>query len=214
MRSLLFASSVVLFVTACKKDEDPAPSPAPGPSYGVSDFSKLAVGNYWVYQKSNLDTAGNVSSVTANYDSVFVSGTSVVNGNTYAVLSKAVNGTVIPGMEELRRDSADCVVDGHGRIMFRYGVFDQIAWTYVDPFVFQYDWYLSGAMSAISVAAGTFNAHGLNCELTQVGNLVPPPTDRDFVSWWAPSVGKVREDSYYYSSGTGIRRDLVRYYVQ
>lgn len=214
MRSLLFASSVVLFVTACKKDEDPAPSPAPGPSYSVSDFSKLAVGNYWVYQKSNLDTAGNVSSVTANYDSLFVSGTSVVNGNTYAVLSKALNGTVIPGMQELRRDSADCIVDGNGRIVFRYGVFDQIAWTYVDPFVFQYEWYLSSAINTINVPAGTFSAHSLNCELTQLGNIPVPPTDRDLVTWWAPGVGKVRDDSYYALSGTGVRRDLVRYLVQ
>lgn len=214
MRTLLPVLALTVTVCACSKDEEPAPSPAPGPSYGVSDFSKLAVGNYWVYQRSNLDTAGNVSGVTANYDSLFVSGTADVNGVTYTVLSKAVNGTVIPGMQELRRDSADCVVDGNGRIVFRYGVFDQVAWTYVDPFVFQYQWYLSSATTAINVVAGTYNAHSLNCELTQLGTIPVPPTDRDQITWWAPGVGKVRDDAYYVASGTGVRKDLVRYSVQ
>lgn len=214
MRTLLPVLVLAVGVSACSKDEDPTPSPAPGPSYGVSDFSQLAVGNYWVYQKSNLDTAGNVSAVTANYDSLFVSGTTDVNGVTYAVLSKALNGTVILGMEELRRDSADCMVDGNGRIVFRYGVFDQIAWTYVDPFVFRYEWYLSSATNTINVPAGTFSAHSLNCELTQLGTIPVPPADRDQLTWWAPGVGKVRDDSYYALSGTGVRRDLVRYLVQ
>ena len=207
----------VLFVVAaaCKKD-DAAPTPpiTPSPSSTISDFSLLETGNYWVYQRSALDTAGNVSNMTSNMDSLFISGTTEMNGNTWAILSKALNGTVIPGMEELRRDSADCVVDGNGEIVFRYGVFDQPAFTTVEPTVFEYDWYVSGVTTPITVPAGTFDAHALNCEVTQVGPLVPPPSDRDFVSWWASGTGKVRDDQYYYSSGTGVRRDLVRYLVQ
>lgn len=214
MRTLLPAVFLSVLAAACGKDEDPAPSPAPGPSYDVSDFSKLAIGNYWVYQRSNLDTAGNVSSVTANYDSLFVSGTTDVNGITYAVLSKAQNGVVNPGMEELRRDSADCLVDGNGRIVFRYGVFDQVAWSNSEPNVFQYDWVVSSATSSINVEAGNFHAHELGCSITALGAIPVPPDDRDREMWWAPGVGKIRDDAYYALSGTGIRRDLVRYYVQ
>lgn len=215
MRYLHLIPALFVLATACKKDDAAPDTPAdPAPSSTISDFSLLQTGNYWVYQRSTLDTAGNVSGITSNFDSLFISGTMDVNGNTYAILSKALNGTVIPGMQELRRDSADCLVDGNGRIVFRYGVFDQLAWTFVDPFVFQYDWYVTGQTSPLSVPGGTFDAHALNCELSQVGTLPPPPTDRDFVSWWAAGTGKVRDDQYYYSSGTGVRRDLVRYYVQ
>lgn len=215
MRFAHLAPVGLLLITACKKDASPNPAPGePAPNYAVSDFSLLETGNYWVYQRSNLDTAGNVSGMTGNYDSLFVSGTMDVNGITYAILSKAVNGVVNPGMQELRRDSADHMVDGNGKILFRYGVFDELAWMYVDPFIFQYEWYVTGATTPLVVPAGTFDAHTLSCELTQIGTLIPPATDRDLVSWWAAGVGKVRDDQYYYNSGTGIRRDLVRYYVQ
>lgn len=215
MRTLQAVLIASVLASGCNKEDEPTgPMPPPQPSYSVGDFSLLEPGNYWVYQRISLDTAGNIANVSDDYDSLFISGTAAVNGYTYAVLSKALNGLVNPNLQELRRDSADCIVDGSGRIIFRYGVFDQLAWTYVDPMIFQYDWYLSSATSAISVAAGTFDAHAMNCELTQVGGLVPPPTDRDAVYWWTPGVGKVREDLYYYSSGTALRRDLVRYNVQ
>ena len=55
---LLFAS--LLLLTACKKETDAQTTPSdPSPSASISDFSKLAVGNYWVYERVKIDSMGN-----------------------------------------------------------------------------------------------------------------------------------------------------------
>lgn len=52
-------ASLLILVSSCnkEKEEDPGPTPTT-----IADVSLLAVGNYWVYERVNLDSNGLVSS--------------------------------------------------------------------------------------------------------------------------------------------------------
>jgi hypothetical protein len=210
IRNSLIAIVVMAAIVGCRKDEGGG---AP-PSYTISDFSLLEPGNYWIYQRTLLDSSGNPTGVSPDLDSIWVSGTAMHNGEQYAVLSRAYTGTMVASPHGWRRDSADCVVDSSGVIIFRYGVFDKPGWSTYVPGYFEFEWTVTGIPVPRTVPAGTFSAYYVKGNSVQLGALPPVPDDHESQYWMAPNVGKVREELYYALSGTGFTNELVRYYVQ
>ncbi len=71
-----------LVVSGCSKDEGPTQPSQP------KNYMPLAVGNWWVYSRVELDTSGNVRPGTERRDSVVVVGTVQKAGKTaYALVS-------------------------------------------------------------------------------------------------------------------------------
>ncbi|MBA3971888.1 MAG: hypothetical protein H0X46_07040 [Bacteroidetes bacterium] len=114
---LLFAAVSTLFFS-CKKDDNitPAAPPSPPAPTVYSDYSNLAVGNYWIYERFNIDSSGNATP-QGIYDSCYVESDTVINGNTYYFyLQPSIFGS---GMQNrLLRDSLHYIIDPYSKIWF------------------------------------------------------------------------------------------------
>lgn len=100
--------------SSCKKDNDETAAPVPV-SENI-DYTPYATGNYWVYERYRIDTNG-IETPLGIYDSCYVSGDTIVNGNQYFILVKPdyLSGD---NEEYLLRDSLDYLIDLAGEIQF------------------------------------------------------------------------------------------------
>ena len=213
--SLLLPALFLLTITACKKDDDEAPVPTPPTPMDVSEFSQLEPGNYWVYERRQVDSMDVVQGAGVSVDSVFVAGDTALNGQTYTMLRKATNG-VLSNYRVYRRDSADCVVDDAYFIHFASNTFDQILEsTYTGgPNGLQVDYSVSSTPVTMTTPAGTFNCYVVNGAMTSIGTF---PVIAEWKSpryYWAAGVGRVRWTDYFAFGDLGNRFELVRYSVQ
>ncbi len=82
MRYILIAliSASVVLLNSCKKDKDE--SAASVPSNAAADYTPFKTGNYWVYERYQIDSSGNATAKGV-FDSTYVTGDTVINGNTY-----------------------------------------------------------------------------------------------------------------------------------
>lgn len=114
-RSVLFILSAFAFLYSCKKDSntlDNFVTPTPQPTYG--NYSKLAVGNYWIYQRSTLTPAGVYIPITV--DSCYISKDTMIGGMKYYVyMEPAPSGSGM--IQHLYRDSLHYILDLH-KIVF------------------------------------------------------------------------------------------------
>lgn len=104
-------------IYSCKKDDKTIePSPAnPTTTYG--NFSQLKVGNYWVYERFNVDSNG--TSTTQNvFDSCYVEKDTNINNNTYFKIVKP--HPYLSNQKEIMflRDSSHYTVNSNGKIIF------------------------------------------------------------------------------------------------
>ncbi len=79
---------------------------------GAGNFAPMAVGNYWVYDVSWIDSLGNVDFL--NWDSTYISGDTSLNGNVYYIYKTSSSALFI----QLLRDSASYIVDESGEVFF------------------------------------------------------------------------------------------------
>lgn len=197
-------------MAACRTDEDDvaAPQPAPTPPLEVASFSNLAVGNYWVYQQYSVDSADNVIQ-TLSVDSFFVTGDSVVNGETYAIVHR---NTLSPIGTELWRDSAGYVITADHEVVFCADPLDQLIYTEVrGPVGVQLDYTVYSTPESITVAAGTFSTLKMQAEITSIGGFPEMADWRRPRSYWAEDIGRVRYYEFFAFNPLGNRYDLVRY---
>ncbi|MBL7944803.1 MAG: hypothetical protein JNN32_01990 [Flavobacteriales bacterium] len=204
---------VLSTLAACQPDEDEvvAPLPPPAPqNLEVTAFSNLAIGNYWIYQRYRVDSADNVASVLT-VDSIFISGDSVVNGETYWKVHRNV---MTPNWTYLWRDSAGYVVTEDHEVVFCADPMDQLIYTEVEgPVGVQLDYTVYSTPETITVEAGTFSAYRMQAEITSIGGFPELADWRSPRSYWAEDVGRVRYYEFFAFDPLGIRYDLVRYDV-
>lgn len=126
MKQFLFVFVLAMFLFSCTKKEASVSEtnpPANSPSYSISDYTQLTVGNYWVYNVYSVDTLGNETFI--GNDSCYVKKDTVVKGYTYAVV---VNSPANWSGDSiiLLRDSSTCLIDQHGIIYFGTNNFNTI----------------------------------------------------------------------------------------
>ena len=199
-------------LAACRPDEDDvaAPQLLPPPDLEVVAFSNLETGNFWVYQRYKVDSADNILEVYG-VDTLFVSGDSVVNGETYA---KVYRDGIPPNMGLLWRDSAGCVVTADHKILFCADPMDEVIYTvFQGPVGVILDYSVYSTPESVTVAAGTFSTYKMQCEITSIGGFPEQPDWKRLRSYWAEGVGRVRYYEFFSASPNGYRYDLVDYYV-
>ncbi|MFH0893027.1 MAG: hypothetical protein V2A54_01225 [Bacteroidota bacterium] len=106
--------SAALF-QSCKKDNETVITPTPAPEEST-DYSNLSIGNYWVYQRFDVDGSGNA--IASNvYDSCYVEKDTTINSNTYfKVIRPVPYGSA--ASYSYQRDSSNYLVNSHGDILF------------------------------------------------------------------------------------------------
>jgi hypothetical protein len=73
---LAFAATLVFGLGACS-DDDPVTPPS-----GNTDYAPTTTGSYWVYEKHNLDSAGNTTTQGMTTDSTVVGSQTTINNQT------------------------------------------------------------------------------------------------------------------------------------
>jgi hypothetical protein len=105
----------ILFVlsgASCKKDKPVLTST--GTITTSHNYGKLAIGNYWIYQRFKIDNIGVVTPLNI-YDSCYISKDTIMNGKIYFEMHRPnTYGTFYSYL----RDSSDCILDNYGRIKF------------------------------------------------------------------------------------------------
>jgi hypothetical protein len=185
------------------------------------DYTKLKVGNYWIYERLLIDTAGNetpYSNTGPTYDSCFVEKDTVMSGKTYFKFWRT-NSIGIPYCSFLR-DSLSYTVDQYGFIAFSSQDFSRVFRHY---FVLGNPADTMAAITEqmadknvpITVPAGTF----VTDDFKQIWDMYP-----NYVGRFSPKVAHSRYAEhvgivlnvliYYIGEPYSAEQKLVRYHVQ
>jgi hypothetical protein len=121
-------------------------------------YSALSTGNYWVYEKYQIDDLGN-EILLDGLDSCYVEKDTIINGLVYY---KMVRPHIVPSkINSYLRDSSDCIVDSTGRIIFSYSHNQEILFVdyitaSVTDTICRVEYYMENNYGNINVSAGNF----------------------------------------------------------
>ena len=209
--STLFFLSLFIILFSCKNDDDTIGTGGETP---VLNYIPLSIGSYWVYGWEKIDTLGNISPLTQR-DSVYVSGDTIINGNTYFVVEGDFFGS--PVNKEYQRDSSGYLVNEKGNILFNPNNTTDLLWVDTifvgsDPLVI-IEYKMEGTETEIDVPAGVFNC--FNYQGTVISQEDDYPWGvRNTGYYYADGIGKVQSRLFFYNSPDDIRSRLVDYHIE
>lgn len=205
MKNTLFMLLAALMLLAsCKKDDsDPEQT---------KDYVQLKTGNYWIYRVSQIDSLG-METLTNEYDSVYISGDTTINGNVYAV--KKYSTAIFP--TEYLRDSSNYLVDLWGIKRFSPVNFSDtlkkgFRIIYPNDTIFFYYCKMMDGKAMVTVPAGIFMALNYRETYLPTANLpYTTPVRNNYL--YAKNIGVVQFNvNFVYSRRQMVWR-LVRYNV-
>ncbi len=201
---------MLVFSCNCNDDEGPAlPTPA-------TEYMPLAVGNYWIYQWYKIDTLGNETLYGNTLDSIYVSGDTMINGNTYAILrGREFNSDI----QYFYRDSSGYMVSAKSKIPLftttstteRLGIDTLFIGT--DPFLMN-DKNMQPPTPSVTVPAGTFADCLSTITYMTAFEADYPHGVRTFPYQYAKGVGRLLHKVAFYSTADYYESRLVRYHVE
>jgi len=219
-KHFFFACAITFTLIACdKKDDDDiiiTPPPATtNPT--VNDYAKLDVGNYWIYERYNIDTNG-IETALGVFDSSYVEKDTIINGNKYSVL-------IIPQIYNntpshfIIRDSSDYIVDNNGEIHFSltdFSSFLQDHYYVINNTDTMYRLFrqMRNKDSLVTVPSGTYETYNA---LQKVDFIGPYNQLRDKYrnKLYAKNIGIIYNTQTQYSANPNSPvQKLVRYYVK
>jgi len=202
---------LVVFVTiiafqSCKENDNPDPEP----QNSVLEYFPLAIGNYWVYERSSCDstwTDCNLISIDTNR----ITKDTLINELLYYKMEgKNILGNNIP---VYLRDSNNFIVNSIGQILLTTQVFDSILYEKYVMDINQNDtiFYLFNQMidhpNNVVVQAGTFNCIDNRTTLFKVQEGINEGINAH--SYYAKGVGLVYHNSIFAGSLGGLKRELL-----
>lgn len=211
--SIFFTLALAVTVQmSCKKDQIPAQASASYPNY-----SQLAVGNYWIYERFLVDTNG-VSTSQGIIDSCYVEKDTIINGKTYYKLikpSQSFGSKVI----SFQRDSLHYIVNSAGKILFSSQDFTTVfssRYAVIDPSdtLSLVETTMSDINFGVTVPAGTFSTNALKTTYNMYPNYTEFGSQRYRYTRYAENVGIVNEDlEFYLGNPNKFERRLIRYNI-
>lgn len=205
--ALYFGCLLLLCFYSCKKEKDAVPN-VPPPAASTPDYFPITTGCYWIYERFHMDTNG-VETIVA-IDSSYVSGDTLINGNTFAVF---VGTYYDPNAIYCRRDSSGYIIDQHGIVYFSSTNFTDTLRTGNTPGYYT-SFYKMIPAGPVTVPAGIFSAYGYmgTVNITLPGYLWDNP--RYTYCFYADGIGLVRETNFFLMNPNYDGRRLVRYNIQ
>jgi hypothetical protein len=214
-----FCALLVINFISCKKDKEKNEEICPiieTTATIYADYSKLKVGNYWIYQRYELDSLGN-ETVLNVIDSCYVKSDTLINGNTYFVVCR-------PGYNPsntlfLLRDSLNYIISFGNYINFSSQDFTSIFDSYYitasasDTVCYVVKKMASGS-TIVTVPAGTFTTLDAQETFNMYPNWSFAGAVRKTHTRYAENIGIVSETLPFFSSNPKyIERRLIRYKV-
>lgn len=157
MKNVLFLISIALILGSCKKEETPTPV-TNNPTIG--DFSQLAIGNWWVYSAGQIDSSG-ISTIGTGRDTIRIVRDTLINGNSYYIAEGSYRGG-LDYTREYWRDSADCLINESGKILFCFGRFNQIIRRDSVPGQYTSEYVVDINSSTVGTGVGTLPCYIMN----------------------------------------------------
>lgn len=215
MKNLILCLMAFAFLGACKKDSDETTTPSTPTT--PTDYYKLQVGNYWVYERWKVDTNG-IAYNLGTIDSAYVKADTVINGNTYFDYRYSLTVNTPSWI----RDSAEILVNVNGEILatnqLNSGVFKISYITINLDTIADVDHFMTSTQVSVTVPAGSFQCIQYNGEHT----FRPPfdvtinsgPNPKTNQEEYADGIGKIKYSYYYASMPDRLENRLLRYNVQ
>lgn len=200
------------FLCSCKKEnteEEPV-----YPNYG-----QLKTGNYWIYQRFDVDTLGHATPRN-EYDSCYIEKDTLIQGKTYYKLVKPSQPNM-PFVEKLYlRDSLHYIVNHHGTIVFSStdftGIFTSFYYVHSGTdTIYQAVSKMSDKDVLVNTPSGTYLTSSLKITFNAwPGVYSLGGSQRTVKRSYAQNIGIVSETLYpSFTVPNYIERRLVRYKV-
>ncbi len=206
---LAFLLLLLVIIHSCKKN-----SPQPPPSY--PDYSQLTVGNYWIYERYNIDSPGNATA-SGIFDSCYVEKDTQINNTAFfkvirpQPLGAYYNTTFI-------HDSLHYLINEEGQILFSSqnftDTFSHYCITAGADTVCEIVLKMDDMNFSTTTAAGTFTTSSLK----QTFNMYPywayAGNPRYLNTRYAENIGIVTETLPFFSSNPNyVERRLIRFHL-
>ena len=209
----LFIAITCLF--ACKKEKQKEDEKV------YPNYSQLKVGNYWIYQRFEIDTFGRETALN-QYDSCYIEKDMLINGKTYF---KLVSPYVIPPTTESSylRDSLHYIVNSSGQILFSSEDYTTIFYsgfiTYditdtLTDTICQILWKMETTPLTVSTPAGTYSTLNVKHTYLMYPNWAQAGNPRYLNHRYAKDIGMVQETLPFFASEPNYtEKRLVRYHL-
>ena len=117
-KSILFLLICTAIYSCKKKDETPEPASSPIIPVTYDNYSNLKTGNYWIYERFNLDSLGGTYTSLNVFDSSYVEKDTLINGSTYYKLMTINYPDNNQYVASYFRDSLHYIISYPGKIIF------------------------------------------------------------------------------------------------
>ncbi|MBK9636818.1 MAG: hypothetical protein IPO63_03035 [Bacteroidetes bacterium] len=200
---------LTISISSCKKDStNPTNSP---------NFTQLKIGNYWIYERYNIDGSGNATA-TGIIDSCYVEKDTTINNNIYY---KVIRPEVLVSNadEKFVRDSLHYIVNEYGKILFSSQNFtDTFHHYYVTASTTDTVCEVSIKMAdknfIVSCPAGQFKTYSYKHTFLMYPNWNSQGSPRYMDTRYAENIGIVTETfPFFANSPNYVQRQLIRYKV-
>lgn len=205
----LVIAAVVLLITSCKKCDDVTEIDGTGLLVDATLYYPLSPGSYWIYETIYENADSIYTGI--NTDSIYIAGDSTLNGNTYAVFK---GSWPIGGSVRLRRDSSGYIVGETGKIHFAVNNFTDTLYINPDTTSSYHNSCIMENNDSISIVpAGTFSVYDYACYYYSNPGY-PHGSPRIMHNFYAPSVGLVKMNYFFYASPYNTEKRLLRFHLE
>ena len=201
-RVLLLMLFIGMITYSCKKD-DPEENLKPFPA---ADYMQLKIGNYWVYQSYQLDSAGNENPMS-NVDSLIIIGDTTINGYKYFKKLSVLHDHV-----SYMRDSNGYLVDHLGKVFFSEHDFTNILRVdTIGPGLALAEYSMHEGDTLVNTPIGSFQSMEFRGKITAFDPQYPYGPQYTY-SFYADGAGLVKSSYYlFYNPSLRVGQNLVSF---
>lgn len=217
---------IIISFFSCKKDKKVEPdeeisSPS---SINYPNYSNLKVGNYWIYQRFEIDGSGNETPLSI-IDSCYIEKDTNINGKTYYKYVSPDFGnsispySVAPNIAEYYKDSLSYLITNLGRIEFSsqdYTTVFKSGYQVVNSndTVCRFEFKMGNQNTTITTPSGAYNTSSFKETYYMYPNYSFAGSVRSRNTRYAENVGKVTQEWYFFVDlSTKWERRLIRYHL-
>ncbi len=213
LKLVLLSISLTLFIFSCKDDDDKTPTPVV-----YDNYTQLKVGNYWIYQRFDIDSSG-TATPTAEYDSCYIEKDTLIAGFTYYKMVRPSPFFSTQSVYYLK-DSLHYLVEAGGNILFSSidftTVFDvsYIMASAPNDTVCRIERKMTEQNLFASTPNGTFQTSNYQSKYFMYPNWTSAGAQRYMNTRYAKDVGIVIETlPFFASTPNSVERRLVSYHL-
>ncbi|MES2567328.1 MAG: hypothetical protein V4565_10700 [Bacteroidota bacterium] len=222
----VFGLLITIVFIACKKDtiNEPETPEQVSASTTYPNYSNLKIGNYWIYQRFELDGSGGETPL-AIIDSCYIEKDTLINSNTYfKYVSPNFGVTITPSnstsfVAEFFRDSLSYIISSTGRIEFSSQDFTTIFYSYYgiagpNDTICRVECQMKDQNVSVTTPAGTFVTSNFKETQYMYPNYMMNGAIKYRSRRYAENIGKVTQEWYLFAiTPTRWERRLIRYHL-